>query len=224
MYVFRQVDGEFFVPMLHRLDRCTAFIDSHTQYHGFSKYSLSCSQLRSRALSAVRSHVFTTLRTAASLTRSQILENEEQSSTELQSDKQLKLNEMMLTSVYQVKFASAVSCLKPIMSEINMRIRSGVTAASRKEYAQVSADCRAIYCEQRLALILDAVKTKLAVRINSTLPLTIRVISMVYSVLNCLFQSSEVDMFSQDYSTEPSLNVFIRTGCAYLLQVSAVFL
>ena len=138
--------------------------------------------------------------------------------------KQLKLNEMMLTSVYQVKFASAVSCLKPIMSEINMRIRSGVTAASRKEYAQVSADCRAIYCEQRLALILDAVKTKLAVRINSTLPLTIRVISMVYSVLNCLFQSSEVDMFSQDYSTEPSLNVFIRTGCAYLLQVSAVFL
>ena len=147
--------------MLHRLDRCTAFIDSHTQYHGFSKYSLSCSQLRSRALSAVRSHVFTTLRTAASLTRSQILENEEQSSTELQSDKQLKLNEMMLTSVYQVKFASAVSCLKPIMSEINMRIRSGVTAASRKEYAQVSADCSAIYCEQRLALILDAVKTKL---------------------------------------------------------------
>ena len=132
MYVFRQVDGEFFVPMLHRLDRCTAFIDSHTQYHGFSKYSLSCSQLRSRALSAVRSHVFTTLRTAASLTRSQILENEEQSSTELQSDKQLKLDEMMLTSVYQVKFASAVSCLKPIMSEINMRIRSGVTAASRR--------------------------------------------------------------------------------------------
>ena len=127
---------------------------------------------------------------------------------------------MMLTSVYQVKFASAVSCLKPIMSEINMRIRSGVTAASRKEYAQVSADCRAIYCEQRLALILDAVKTKLAVRINSTLPLTIRVISMVYSVLNCLSQSSEVDMFSQDYSTEPSLNVFIRTDartfCRYL--------
>ena len=31
-------------------------------------------------------------------------------------------------------------------------------------------------------------------------------------------------MCLQDYSTEPSLNVFIRTGCAYLLQVSAVFL
>lgn len=164
--------------MLHQLDKCTAFIDSRPQYHGFSKYSLTCNQLRSRALSAVRLHVFATLRTAATLTRSQILENEERTSTGSHNQDQLNFNEMMLTSVYHVKFRSAVSCLKPIMSEINKRTRSGVTAASRKEYAQVSADCRAIYCEQRLALILDVVKTKLAVRINSTLLLSTRVISM----------------------------------------------
>ena len=151
-----KVDKDGFIPMLKRLDDCSSFIDAHPQYTAYSTYSLKCSQLRSRALSGVRSHVFATLRTAVNLVRQHRVE--EKSST----DNSGSPSEGLITPVFYVKFRSAISSLRPLMVEIDSRARLGGVTANKKEYAQVMSDCRTTYCEQRTALVLDFVKLRIS--------------------------------------------------------------
>ncbi len=53
------------------------------------------------------------------------------------------------------------------MVEVDSRARLGGVTANKKEYAQVISDCRAIYCEQRTALILDFVKLRISVSLTA---------------------------------------------------------
>jgi len=181
-----RVDGDDFVPLLHRLDECLSFIHSRPQYAEYAAYALRCGQLRSRALSAVRSHVFATLRSAVAQVRRHVRDDHSTSvvPADGSGDDQRAVTEGALTSVFYIKFRAAVSCLRPIMDEMESRSRLGVSSESRREYAQVMADCRAIYCEQRLALIVGFVQKRLI-----------------------------------EYAARHPLLGFIRTGCAYLLQV-----
>ena len=151
-----KVDEDGFIPVLKRLDECSSFIDAHPQYTAHSTYSIKCSQLRSRALSGIRSHVFATLRTAANLVRQHRVE--EKTST----DNGGSPSEGLITPVFYVKFRSAISSLRPLMVEIDSRSRLGGATANKKEYAQVMSDCRATYCEQRTALVLDFVKLRIS--------------------------------------------------------------
>ena len=48
------------------------------------------------------------------------------------------------------------------MVEIYSRARLDGATANKKEYAQVMSDCRATYCEQRTALVLDFVKLRIS--------------------------------------------------------------
>ena len=148
--------------MLKRLDDCSSFIDAHPQYTAYSTYAVKCSQLRSRALSGVRSHVFATLRTAVNLVR-QHHNVEGKNST----DDSALSSEGLITPVLYVKFRSAISNLRPLMVEVDSRARLGGVTANKKEYAQVISDCRAIYCEQRTALILDFVKLRISVSLTA---------------------------------------------------------
>jgi len=151
-----KVDKDGLIPMLKRLDDCSSFINAHPQYTAYSTYSVKCSQLRSRALSGVRSHVFATLRTAVNLVRQHRVE--EKTST----DNSGSPSEGLITPVFYVKFRSAISSLRPLMVEIDSRARLGGVTASKKEYAQVMSDCRTTYCEQRTALVLDFVKLRIS--------------------------------------------------------------
>ena len=151
-----KVDKDGFIHMLKRLDDCSSFIDAHPQYTAYSTYSVKCSQLRSRALSGVRSHVFATLRTAVNLVRQHRIE--EKTST----DNSGSPSEGLITPVFYVKFRSAISSLRPLMVEIDSRARLGGVTANKKEYAQVMSDCRTTYCEQRTALVLDFVKLRIS--------------------------------------------------------------
>ena len=157
-----KVDKVGFIPMLKRLDDCSSFIDAHPQYTAYSTYAVKCSQLRSRALSGVRSHVFATLRTAVNLVR-QHHNVEDKNST----DDSALSSEGLITPVLYVKFRSAISNLRPLMVEVDSRARLGGVTANKKEYAQVISDCRAIYCEQRTALILDFVKLRISVSLTA---------------------------------------------------------
>lgn len=159
----QQVDSENFIPLLQRLDECLSFINSRPQYAEYAAYSLKCGQLRGRALSAVRSHVFATLRGAVTQVRRHAHDDGDNSSISVDGGDASPLTEGALTSVFYVKFRSSISCLRPIMEEMDTRARLSVAACSRREYAQVIADCRAIYCEQRLALILGFVQKRLMV-------------------------------------------------------------
>eukprot|EP00227_Mantoniella_beaufortii_P002645 CAMPEP_0197613336 /NCGR_PEP_ID=MMETSP1326-20131121/58966_1 /TAXON_ID=1155430 /ORGANISM="Genus nov. species nov., Strain RCC2288" /LENGTH=793 /DNA_ID=CAMNT_0043182195 /DNA_START=165 /DNA_END=2546 /DNA_ORIENTATION=- len=174
-----QVGGDDFTPLLHRLDDCFSFINSRPQYAEYAAYSLKCGQLRSRALSAVRSHVFDTLRGAVTQVRQMVREGGDNSNVTIAESALTSL-----TSVFYVKFRSAISCLRPIMDDMDTRARLSLASCSRREYAQVILDCRANYCEQRLTLILGITRKQIV-----------------------------------EYSMRHPLLVFIRTGCAYLLQI-----
>lgn len=155
--------GGDFIPLLQRLDECFSFINSRPQYAGYAAYSLKCGQLRSRALSAVRSHVFGSLRGAVTQAWQRVRDGGDASNATVAEclDADTAVVESALTSVFYVKFRSVISCLRPLMDEIDTRARLSVAICSRREYGQVIADCRAIYCEQRLALILGITQKRL---------------------------------------------------------------
>jgi hypothetical protein len=145
-----------FIPMLKRIEDCSSFIDAHPQYTASSTYAVKCSQLRSRALSGVRSYVFATLRTAVNLVRQHHVQDKNN------TDDSALSSEDLITPVFYVKFRSAISSLRPLMVEIDYRARLGGVTASSKEYAQVMSDCRTIYSEQRTALILDFIRLRIS--------------------------------------------------------------
>eukprot|EP01018_Ginkgo_biloba_P033824 Gb_40519 [translate_table: standard] len=59
------------------------------------------------------------------------------------------------TSVLYVRFKAAANEMKPLMEEIESR-------SSRKEYAQILADCHTLYCEQRLSLVKGIVHHRIS--------------------------------------------------------------
>lgn len=111
--------------------------------------------------------MFATLRGAVAQVRRHVREDgDNRSVTVDSSDAPPAVSEVALTSVFYVKFRSLICCLRPSMDEMDSRARLSVASCSRREYAHVIADCHAIYCEQRLSLILGFVQKRLLVRVT----------------------------------------------------------
>lgn len=113
--------------------------------------------------------MFATLRGAVAQVKRQVRDDGNDSNAFNDGDDALSaVTDSALTSAFYVKFRSAISGLRPIMDEMDTRARLSAAPCSRKEYAQVIADCRSIYCEQRLALIFGSIQKRLKVSLCST--------------------------------------------------------
>ncbi|XP_065849843.1 conserved oligomeric Golgi complex subunit 3 [Euphorbia lathyris] len=140
------VGSENFLPLLKRLDECISYVESNPQYLESSVYLLKFRQLQSRALGMIRSHVISVLKGASS---------QVQAAMRSSGGNNVSVSEGVEASVIYVRFKAAANELKPILEEIESR-------SSRKEYAQVLADCHKLYCEQRLSLVKGIVLQRIS--------------------------------------------------------------
>ncbi|XP_057864087.2 conserved oligomeric Golgi complex subunit 3 isoform X1 [Cryptomeria japonica] len=139
------VGSGHFLPLLKRLDECISYVANNPQYAESGIYLVKFRQLQSRALGMVRSHVLSVLKNAASQVQVAIRENVSRKNA---------ISEGAETSVLYVRFKAAANEMKPVMEEIETR-------SSRKEYAQILADCHTLYCEQRLSLVKGIVHQRI---------------------------------------------------------------
>ncbi|XP_021894394.1 conserved oligomeric Golgi complex subunit 3 isoform X2 [Carica papaya] len=135
-----------FLPLLKRLDECISYVMSNPQYAESSIYLLKFRQLQSRALGMIRSHVLSVLKRASSQVQATIRSS---------GGSKASVSEGVEASVIYVRFKAAASELKPVLEEIESR-------SSRKEYAQVLAECHKLYCEQRLSLVKGIVHQRIS--------------------------------------------------------------
>lgn len=140
------VGTENFLPLLKRLDECISYVESNPQYAESSVYLLKFRQLQSRALGMIRSHVLSILKGASSQVQTAIRSTGGNKSS---------VSEGVEASVIYVRFKAAANELKPILEEIESR-------SSRKEYAQILAECHKLYCEQRLSLVKGIVLQRIS--------------------------------------------------------------
>ncbi|KAF9674221.1 hypothetical protein SADUNF_Sadunf10G0105000 [Salix dunnii] len=140
------VGNEKFLPLLKRLDECISYVESNPQYAESSVYLLKFRQLQSRALGMIRTHVLSVLKNASS---------QVQHAIRSAGGSKTSISEGVEASVIYVRFKAASTELKPILEEIESR-------SSRKEYAQILADCHKLYCEQRLSLVKGIVHQRIS--------------------------------------------------------------
>ncbi|KAL8160894.1 hypothetical protein V2J09_012383 [Rumex salicifolius] len=132
-----KVEHENFFTLLKRLDECITYVQSNPQYAESGVYSVKFRQLQSRALSMIRSHVHSVLKSASSQVHGAIRDT---------GSNKNALSEGAEASIIYVRFKAAASELKPVLEEIESR-------SSRKEYSQLLAECHKLFCEQRLSLV-----------------------------------------------------------------------
>ncbi|KAM7489703.1 hypothetical protein LguiB_027187 [Lonicera macranthoides] len=137
---------ENFLPMLKRIDECIAYVDSNPQYAESSVYLVKFRQLQSRAHGMIRSHVLSVLKSTSSQVQAAIHSS---------GGSRASVSEGVEASIIYVRFKAAASELKPVLEEIESR-------SSRKEYAQILAECHKLYCEQRLTLVRDIVRQRIS--------------------------------------------------------------
>ncbi|KAI4379594.1 hypothetical protein MLD38_005872 [Melastoma candidum] len=140
------VGNENFLPLLKRLDECIAYVEGNPQYAESGVYLIKFRQLQSRALGMIRSHVLANFKAVASQVQATIRGN---------TGSKASISEGVEASVVYVRFKAAAIELKPVLGEIESR-------ASRKEYAQILAECHKLYCEQRLSLIRGIVQQRIS--------------------------------------------------------------
>ncbi|XP_048227870.1 conserved oligomeric Golgi complex subunit 3 isoform X2 [Ricinus communis] len=140
------VGSENFLPLLKRLDECISYVENNPQYAESSVYLLKFRQLQSRALGMIRSHVLAVLKAASSQVQAAIRST---------AGNKTSVSEGVEASVIYVRFKAAATELKPVSEEIESR-------SSRKEYAQILADCHKLYCEQRLSLVKGIVLQRIS--------------------------------------------------------------
>uniref|UniRef100_A0A2C9UA37 Conserved oligomeric Golgi complex subunit 3 n=1 Tax=Manihot esculenta TaxID=3983 RepID=A0A2C9UA37_MANES len=181
------VGSENFLPLLKRLDDCISYVESNQQYAESSVYLLKFRQLQSRALGMIRSHVLSVLKGASSQVQAAIRSS---------GGNKTSVSEAVEASVIYVRFKAAANELKPILEEIENR-------SSRKEYAQVLAECHKLYCEQRLSLVKGIVlqrvsefakKEALPSLTRSGCAYLMQVCQLEHQLFDHFFPSSSVDI------------------------------
>ncbi|XP_057961847.1 conserved oligomeric Golgi complex subunit 3 isoform X1 [Malania oleifera] len=138
-------NGNFF-PLLKRLDECISYVESNPQYAESSVYLVKFQQLQSRVLGMIRSHVLSVLKSASSQVQAVVRNS---------SSSKAAVSEGVEASAIYVRFKAAASELKPVLEELEGR-------SSRKEYAQILAECHRLYCEQRLSLVRGIVHQRIS--------------------------------------------------------------
>ncbi|CAI9097344.1 OLC1v1033743C1 [Oldenlandia corymbosa var. corymbosa] len=140
------VGNENFLPLLKRLDECISYVESNPQYAECNVYLVKFRQLQSRALSMIRAHVLSVLKSASSQVQAAIRSS---------AGGKAAISEAVEASVIYVRFKAAANELKPILEEIEIR-------RPRKEYVQILAECHKLYCEQRLSLVKGIVQQRIS--------------------------------------------------------------
>ncbi|XP_077236497.1 sec34-like family protein isoform X2 [Tasmannia lanceolata] len=196
-----KVGGGHFLPLLKRLDECISYVESNPQYAESTVYLVKFRQLQSRALGMIRSHVLSVLRSASSQVLAAIRDS---------GGSKTAVSEGVEASVIYVRFKAAAGELKPVLVEIEGR-------SSRKEYAQVLAECHRLYCEQRLSLVKGIVqqrvsefakKEKLPSLTRSGCAYLMQVCQLEHQLFDHFFPSSSADV--------SSLSPLIDPLCTYL--------
>ena len=106
-----------------------------------------------RALSAVRARVVAVVREAALLPLGDL------GDFKIAFTGAKNLNGSFLNA----KIRSELSSLRHIIDYIDTRGKRDVTPRNQNIYARVIIDCCSTYCEQRISLILDPIRTQLLV-------------------------------------------------------------
>ncbi|KAF6151279.1 hypothetical protein GIB67_020601 [Kingdonia uniflora] len=195
------VGNGHFLPLLKRLDECISYVESNPQFAESSVYLVKFRQLQSRALGMIRSHILSVLKSASSQVQAVIRGS---------GGNTISVSEGVEASLIYVRFKAAASELKPVLEEIESR-------SSRKEYAQVLAECHRLYCEQRLSLVKSIVHQRISeFSKKETLPSLTRS-GCAYLIQVCHLEHQLFDHFFPS-SSEDVLNLapLIDPLCTYL--------
>ncbi|PIA57838.1 hypothetical protein AQUCO_00500034v1 [Aquilegia coerulea] len=202
-----RVGNGHFLPLLKRLDECISYVERNPQYAESSVYLVKFRQLQSRALGMIRSHVISVLKSASSQDRTGpcpplVLA--------VIRGNGAAVSEGVEASVIYVRFKAAASELKPILMEIESR-------SSRKEYAEVLAECHRLYCEQRLSLVKGIVHQRISeFALKEALPSLTRS-GCAYLMQVCYLEHQLFDHFFPSSSEDvTSLAPLIDPLCTYL--------
>ncbi|XP_072997386.1 conserved oligomeric Golgi complex subunit 3 [Typha latifolia] len=190
-----------FLPLLKRLDDCISYVESNPQYAESGVYLVKFRQLQSRALGMIRSHVLSVLKGASSQVHAAIRGSSSGKAT---------VSEGVEASVIYVRFKAAANELKPVLGEIEGR-------SSRKEYAQILAECHKLYCEQRLQLVKGIVQQRISeFAKREALPSLTRS-GCAYLMQVCQFEHQLFDHFFPSSSADvSSLSPLMDPLCTYL--------
>ncbi|XP_042485003.1 conserved oligomeric Golgi complex subunit 3 [Macadamia integrifolia] len=190
-----------FLPLLKRLDECISYVESNPQYAESGVYLVKFRQLQSRALGIIRSHILSILKTASSQVQALIRGN---------SGSKTAVSEGVEASVIYVRFKAAAGELKPLLEEIESR-------ASRKEYAQLLAECHRLYCEQRLSLVRGIVHQRVSEFAKKEALPSLTRSGCAYLMQVCQLEHQLFDHFFPSSSEDvSSLAPLIDPLCTYL--------
>ncbi|PIA43266.1 hypothetical protein AQUCO_02000593v1 [Aquilegia coerulea] len=193
-----RVGNGHFLPLLKRLDECISYVERNPQYAESSVYLVKFRQLQSRALGMIRSHVLSVLKSASSQVLAVIRGNG------------AAVSEGVEASVIYVRFKAAASELKPVLMEIESR-------SSRKEYAQVLAECHRLYCEQRLSLVKGIVHQRISEFAKKEALPSLTRSGCAYLMQVCYLEHQLFDHFFPSSSEDvTSLAPLIDPLCTYL--------
>ncbi|GMH13761.1 hypothetical protein Nepgr_015602 [Nepenthes gracilis] len=193
--------NENFLPLLKRLDECISYVESNPQYAESSVYLVKFRQLQSRALSMIRSHVHSVLRSASS---------QVQGAMRSSAGNQVALSEGVEASVIYVRFKAAASELKIVFEEIESRF-------SRKEYSQLLEECHRFYCEQRLSLVRGIVQQRISYFAKKEALPSLTRSGCAYLMQECQLEHQLFSHFFPSSSKDvSSLAPLIEPLCTYL--------
>ncbi|KAL5698585.1 Golgi transport complex subunit 3 [Ranunculus cassubicifolius] len=196
-----KVGNGHFLPLLKRLDECISYVERNPQYAESGVYLVKFRQLQSRALGMIRSHVLSILKSASS----QVL-----SAIKSSGGNKTAVSEGVEASIIYVRFKAAASELKPVLMEIESR-------SSRKEYAQVLAECHRLYCEQRLSLIRGIVNQRISEFAKKEALPSLTRSGCAYLMQVCHLEHQLFDHFFPSSSEDvSSLSPLIDPLCTYL--------
>ncbi|XP_058108696.1 conserved oligomeric Golgi complex subunit 3 [Magnolia sinica] len=195
------VGSEHFLPLLKRLDECISYVESNPQYAESSVYLVKFRQLQLRALGMMRSHVLSVLKNASSQVQAAIRGS---------GGSTTAVSESVEASAIYIRFKAAAGELKPVLVEVESR-------SSRKEYAQVLAECHRLYCEQRLSLVKGIVQQRISeFSKKEALPSLTRS-GCAYLMQVCQLEHQLFDHFFPSSSADvSSLAPLIYPLCTYL--------
>ncbi|KAL6010558.1 Golgi transport complex subunit 3 [Asimina triloba] len=177
------------------------YVETNPQYAESTVYLVKFRQLQSRALAMIRSHVLSVLKNASSQVQAAIRGS---------AGSKNAVSEGVEASVIYVRFKAAAGELKPVLVEIESR-------SSRKEYAQVLAECHRLYCEQRLSLVKGIVHQRISEFAKKEALPSLTRSGCAYLMQACQLEYQLFDHFFPSSSAEvASLAPLIDPLCTYL--------
>ncbi|TPX54517.1 hypothetical protein SeMB42_g00231 [Synchytrium endobioticum] len=126
-----------FVPFLHRLDECIAFVQSNMNYRDAELYTMRFRQCMTRGMSLLKLHVINTFRGLQTDIKDRLANRPPNEA----------LPPSLYTSLFYVKFKTVAPRLKALVAEIETRV------PGHREYQSLLHDCYNGFSSTRSALL-----------------------------------------------------------------------